>query len=118
VETDFSSILSATPTTTDGDIVYWLEEYDSINYNYINSINIVDVINYDSEKSLDLYATPNFLVNYYSVDKVDVLRSTPRWSPPKWFATSRYDQYQSGRLGNVPYSINDYNNLIKDYEEE
>jgi hypothetical protein len=118
VETDFSSISSANPTTTDGDIVYWLEEYDSINYNYINSINIVDVVNYDSEKSLDLYATPNFLLNYYSIDKVDVLHSTPRWSPPKWFATSRYDQYQSGRLGDVPYSINDYNNLIKDYEEE
>lgn len=118
VESEFSTLPNISPTTIAGDIVYWLEEYDSINYNFEVETRLIDVVNFNVEKSLDLYATPNFIVSYYNQDVINVQNQTPLWNPPKWFAVSRYEQYQSGLLGNTPYDIENYDSLIKDYEEE
>lgn len=118
VESNFSSNPSATPSTIEGDIVYWLEDYDAINYNFNSNVGINELVNYDPSKSWDLYATPNFKVNYANRDQIDIQNKTPKWNPPMWFTVSRYDQYQSGMLGNTPYSIENYDSLIKDYEEE
>jgi hypothetical protein len=118
LESDFSSNPSVTPSTIEGDIVYWLEDYDAINYNFNSNVGINEIINYDVSKSWDLYATPNFKVNYANRDQVDVQNTTLRWTPPKWFTVSRYEQYQSGMLGSTPYYIENYDSLIKDYEEE
>jgi len=118
VESEFSSNPSVSPSTIEGDIVYWLEDYDAINYNFNSDVEINEVINYDSSKSWDLYATPNFKVNYGNRDQIDIQNTQPRWDPPIWFTVSRYDQYQSGMLGSTPYYIENYNSLIKDYEEE
>ena len=65
VEVDSSTIIlskySNTPSVRLG-----LTISESI-YNYNNDINILDTVNYSSEKSLDLYATPNFVLNYYNL---------------------------------------------------
>jgi hypothetical protein len=58
------------------------------------------------------------VVSYYNEDIVDVNDQNPAWNPPVWFATKRYEQYQSGLLGSTPYYIEDYTVLIRDYEEE
>ena len=118
VESDFSSNPLTLPSTIEGDIVYWLEDYEAINYNFNSNVGINEVVNYDSSKSWDLYATPNFKVNYANRDQIDIQNKLPKWNPPIWFTVSRYDQYQSGMLGNTPYSIENYDSLIKDYEEE
>jgi hypothetical protein len=118
VESEFSDIITSSPVAIDGDIVYWLEDYDSINYNYNDSINLIDLINFDQDKSLDLYATPSFVISYYNEDTVEVNSQNPLWQPPKWFTTKKYDQYQSGLLGSTPYYIEDYTVLIRDYEEQ
>jgi hypothetical protein len=101
-----------------GDVVYWLEDYDALNYNYVPSIGIPDLINYDITKTMDMYSTPSFIVSYYNNEIIDINPQSPRWIPPKWFSTSRYTQYQSGLFGATPYYIKDYSLIIKDYEEE
>jgi hypothetical protein len=118
VESEFSSNPTTSPSTIEGDIVYWLEDYDAINYNFNSGVGINEVVNYDASQSWSLYATPNFKVNYANRDQVDIQNTVPRWTPPKWFTVSRYDQYQSGMLGSTPYYIENYDSLVKDYEEE
>jgi hypothetical protein len=113
-----SSINLENPTMVAGDVVFWLEDYDALNYNYVPSIQIPDLINYDITKTMDMYSTPSFVVSYYNNEIIDIHEQSPRWIPPKWFSTSRYTQYQSGLFGATPYSIKDYNLIIKDYEEE
>lgn len=106
------------PQMVVGDVVYWLEDYDALNYNYVPSIGIPDLINYDITKTMDMYSTPSFIVSYYNNEIIDINPQSPRWIPPKWFSTSRYTQYQSGLFGATPYYIKDYSLIIKDYEEE
>lgn len=118
LESDFINNTVQPSPAIDGDIVYWLEDYDAVNFNYIQSVNMVDVINFDQDKSLELYATPTFVVSYYNEDIIDVNGQNPAWNPPVWFTTKRYEQYQSGLLGSTPYYIEDYTVLIRDYEEE
>jgi len=119
LESEFSSTLTIPPTNVlAGDVVYWLEDYDALNYNYVDSIRTIDLINYDQTKTIDMYATPSFKISYYNQDTVDVSDQNPRWVPPKWFPTDRYHQYQSGLYGSTPYYIEDYTVIINDYEED
>ena len=62
LETENSTLPVNDPTTIAGDIVYWVEDFDSINLNPGDNVTIQDVVNYDSDKSLDLYATPTFVL--------------------------------------------------------
>ena len=117
VESELSTSATSTPTAVVGDAAYWYEAYDNIDYNYASSVVMPDLINYDTEKSLMLYATPSFKVSYYRDDLVVSTHATPRWQPPVWLPLSRYEQYQAGFLGSTPYSVYDYSGLIKDYED-
>lgn len=107
----------ATPTTVVGDTIFWYESYDNIDINYVPGLKIPDIINYDQNKILDIYATPSFKISYYNENIVENTGSTPRWQPPKWFPVSRYDQYQAGYFGATPYIVSDYSKQIKDYED-
>ncbi len=107
----------ATPDTIVGDSVFWYESYDNVDINYVPGLKIPDIINYDENKILDLYATPSFKISYYNENIVETTGSTPRWQPPKWFPVSRYDQYQAGYFGATPYTVSDYSKKIKDYED-
>lgn|GEM_PF-2996334 len=117
VESELESTARDSATPMIGDIVYWNETYDNIDINYVDGLRIPDIINFDPDKSLDLYATPSFSISYYNEDLVDLTGSTPRWKPPVWLPVSRYEQYQAGYLGSTPYQIGNYSGLIKDYED-
>ena len=119
VDSELKSVpfTGATPTTVVGDAIFWYESYDNIDINYVPGLKIPDIINYDKNKILDIYATPSFKISYYNENIVEKTGSTPRWQPPKWFPVSRYDQYQAGYFGATPYIVSDYSKLIKDYED-
>jgi len=100
-----------------GDITYWYESYDNVDINFVPGLKIPDIINYDINKSLDIYSTPTFRISYYNENIVENTESTPRWTPPQWLPIPRYEQYQAGYFGATPYVVSDYSNLIKDYED-
>lgn len=102
------------PETIAGDVVYWMEDFDSVNYNIDDTVTIQDVVNYNSEKSMDLYSTPTFRLSYYGSQRVEVNPQNPAWNPPSWYSVNRYQQYQSGLFGSTPYYIEDYNAVRND----
>lgn len=114
LETDLSSEFSESPANIAGDIVYWMEDFDPVNYVYGNTSGVQEIINYDSDKDLALYSTPTFVLSYYNGDNVDISPQSPLWTPPSWFSLSKYTQYQSGLWGSTPYYIEDYNSIRTD----
>ena len=117
IDSELGSTPSSTPNALVGDVLFWYESYDNVDINFVPGLKIPDIINYDINKSLDIYSTPTFRISYYNENIVDNTGSTPRWTPPQWLPISRYDQYQAGYFGATPYVISDYSNLIKDYED-
>jgi hypothetical protein len=113
-ESEFKNVYSSEATPVAGDIVYWYESYDNIDLNYVSDLKIIDVINFNDEESLDIYSTPTFISSYYDEQLVLLSGATPRWNPPTWLPIPRYEQYQAGFLGSVPYFVSEYRNLKKD----
>jgi hypothetical protein len=117
VDSELSTTPSLSPNTLVGDVLFWYESYDNVDINAVPGLKIPDIINYDINKSLNIYSTPTFRISYYNENIVENTESTPRWTPPQWLPIPRYDQYQAGYFGATPYVISDYSNLIKDYED-
>lgn len=117
VDSELSSTPSLNPNTSVGDVLFWYESYDNVDINFVPGLKIPDIINYDINKSLDIYSTPTFRISYYNENIVENTESTPRWTPPQWLPIPRYEQYQAGYFGATPYVVSDYSNLIKDYED-
>lgn len=117
VDTELASTPNASPVTVNGDAVFWYEAYDNIDINYVPGIVYPDIVNFNLDNSLSLYATPNFRVSYYDDSKIIYTGSTPNWTPPSWMPIPRYEQHQAGYLGATPYVVSNYSNLIKDYED-
>jgi hypothetical protein len=116
VETEHSTTVNQDPNTVSGDIVYWNEKYDNLNYHISNAI--IYNPNVLLNQGVEMYSTPNFTVNYNDGTNATPSTITPNWIPPKWYPLNRYDQYQMGLLGYVADEVQTYNNLINDYEEE
>jgi hypothetical protein len=115
-ESEFKNTYSSQATPVAGDISYWYESYDNVDLNYVSDLKMVDVVNFNNQESLNIYSTPSFITSYYDEQLVSYSGATPRWIPPTWLPTSRYEQYQAGFLGSTPYFISEYRNLKKDYQ--
>ena len=116
VETENAATVNYSPTTIAGDIVYWYEKYDNLNYYYENSLLYTSDVLYG--QSEDLYSTPIFTVNYNDGEYSTPYSSTPNWLPPKWYPLNRHTQYLMGLLGSTPYYVNSYSQLMNEYEED
>jgi len=117
VETEDSATVNTTPTTIAGDITYWYEKYDNLNYFYENSVLFDNNVLY-SQSILPIMSTPNFTVKYHDGEYATPYLATPNWLPPKWYPIDRYTQYLMGLLGSTPYYINSYVNKFNEYEED
>lgn len=117
VDSELQETITSDPNTVAGDTVFWYESYDNIDINYVQNLKIPDIINYNLNNSLDLYATPMFITSYYNHGIVEVTGSTPLWQPPKWYPLDMYGQYQSGYLGSTPYMVSDYSNINIDHKD-
>jgi hypothetical protein len=104
--------------TISGDVVYWYESYDSIQYSYENDIPLPNIYTINRQESSLILATPSFAYEHSNAEVIYPYNSTPNWLPPKWVPLNRYDQYQMGLMGSTPYYISDYSQLHPDHEEE
>ena len=116
VETENSATVNYAPVTISGDIAYWYEKYDNLNYYYENSLLYNSDVLYG--ETVELYSTPVFTVNYYNGEYSTPYSSTPNWTPPKWYPINRHSQHIMGLLGSTPYYVNDYSKLMNEYEED
>jgi hypothetical protein len=106
-ESEFNGLYTTQATPLAGDLTYWYESYDNIDLNYNNESKMVDVVNFEGSKSLDIYSTPSFIASYYDEQLIIPTGSTPIWTPPKWVPIPKYEKYQAGLLKPFPYEIED-----------
>lgn len=116
VESAHLPTFSSTPITESGDIVYWAEKYDNLNYSAGNTVFFDPNVLYTNR--IDMISTPNFPINYHDGSVIYNVSATPNWIPPAWYPLDRHTQYQMGLFGSTPYYVSSYENLINDYEEE
>jgi len=116
VESEGAATANINPVTVAGDIVFWNEKYDNLNYAYGDSVFYSPDLLYINRT--DMYSTPSFTVQYFDGEYATPYSATPDWLPPKWYPVNRYDQYMMGLLGSTPMHVSGYQNLMKDYEEE
>lgn len=114
VETEMAATPSATPNTIYGDISYWYERFDNIQY--LNEETVLPSYYKSIGNDPSIIATPNFTYNI--IDQED--SSTPygelNWVPPTWVPIDYYSQYQMGLFGSTPNVIATPNTIIG-YEE-
>ena len=116
--TSNGEVLSSNDVTISGDVIYWHESYDSIQYSYENDIPLPNIYTINRQEGSRILATPQFAYSHADADIIYSYNSTLNWSPPKWVPLNRYDQYQMGLMGSTPYYISDYSLLHPDHEEE
>jgi len=111
-------VSSADEVTISGDVIYWHESYDPINYDNENDIPLPNIFTTNKQQNSDLIATPNFVYDHSEARIVFNLQATPNWTVPKWVPLNRYQQYQMGIMGSTPNYIEDYDQLHPDHEEQ
>ena len=116
VESEAAATVNINPVNIAGDIVFWSEKYDNLNYAYGDSVFYDPNLLYINRT--DMYSTPSFTVQYFDGNYATPYTATPDWLPPKWYPINRYDQYMMGLLGSTPMHVNSYESLMKDYEED
>jgi hypothetical protein len=103
--------------TIGGDIVYWHESYDPVQY--ANEVPGFDsALGHLKRENSDLYSTPNFVYKHSDSSNVSFVNSGYNWEPPRWVPISRYEQYQMGILGSTPNMISDYTQIHPDSSEQ
>jgi len=116
--TSSGEVLLSNDVTISGDVIYWHESYDSIQYSDENDIPLPNIYTINRQQNSQILATPSFAYEHSNAEIIYAYNSTPNWSPPKWIPLNRYDQYQMGLMGSTPYYISDYSQLHPDHEEE
>lgn len=116
VESEHSTVNSQNPITLSGDIVYWYEKYNNLNYNFGEGTLFNPLVLYSGK--VGMYSTPNFTIYYHDGQQATPYQSTPDWIPPKWYPIDRHEQYLMGLLGSSHDVVETYGSLMKDYEEE
>ena len=116
--TSSGEVLLSNDVTISGDVIYWHESYDSIQYSDENDIPLPNIYTINRQQNSQILATPSFAYEHSNAESIYAYNSTPNWSPPKWIPLNRYDQYQMGLMGSTPYYISDYSQLHPDHEEE
>ncbi len=116
LETENAATVNYNPNTVAGDIVYWYEKYDNLNYNFKDAILYNPNVLYEEVE--DMYSTPSFTINYHDGSHAPKYSATPNWMPPKWYPMSRKEQHDIGLLGSTPYQVADYYGLMNEYEED
>lgn len=101
-----------------GDVVYWYESYDTIQYSQELSVPLPNIYTSNRQPNSNIIATPNFVYKHNDGNTIIYNDATPNWIPPRWVPLTRYDQYQMGILGSTPNYISDRSALHPDHEEE
>jgi hypothetical protein len=109
--------LSATAVTISGDIVYWNEAYDNVQY-ASEGLPLPSAFIHSKQQNSDLTATPNFVYRHSDSSSIISNDATPNWIPEKWVPLRKFDQYQLKLFGSTPEYITTLENSHPDYEEQ
>jgi hypothetical protein len=109
--------LSLTAVTISGDIVYWNEAYDNVQY-ASEGLPLPGSFIHSKQAGSDLTATPNFVYKHSDSSSVIANGATPNWIPEKWVPLRKFDQYQLKLFGSTPEYITTLENSHPDYEEQ
>jgi hypothetical protein len=114
VETELASTPSLQPNPLHGDVVYWYERFNNVQYLDEQTVLPSYYINTVDDK--DIIATPNFKFNLIKQDFGATPKSKLNWVPPRWLPINYYEQYQMGLFGSTPNVIATPNYIVG-YEE-
>jgi hypothetical protein len=114
LETDMAGVASATPNTLYGDVAYWYERFDNIQY--LDEQTVLPSYYINTSDDEDIIATPNFTFNLITQDFGATPSAELNWLPPRWLPVDYYDQYQMGLFGSTPNVIATPNYIVG-YEE-
>ncbi len=109
--------IDPTDITITGDIIYWNERYDSVEF-ASEDVPLPYTFVHEKQANSNLIATPNFVYQYYNNDGPVFIDATPNWEPPQWVPLRKFDQYQVQILGTTPSYIVDYGIIHPDGGEE
>jgi len=104
--------------TISGDVIYWYESYDTIQYDQELSPPLPNIYTSNKQQGSEIIATPNFVYKHSDSNTIVYSSATPNWSPPRWVPLRKYDQYQMGIFGSTPNHISDYELVHPDHEEQ
>ena len=109
--------LSLDAVTISGDIVYWNEAYDNVQYAN-EGLPLPSSFIHSKQQNSDLTATPNFVYKYSDSSSIITNDATPNWIPEQWVPLRKFDQYQLKLFGSTPEYITTLENSHPDYEEQ
>lgn len=110
-------VVDATDVTIAGDVIYWYESYDPIQYSNELDIPLPNIYTLSKQDKSDLIATPNFVYSHTDPSVLYSLDTTPNWRPPVWTMLDKYTQYQMKIMGTTPNIVNNYSVIHPDHEE-
>ena len=114
VETEMAATPSATPNIIYGDVAYWYERFNNVQY--LDEQTVLPSYYINTSDDIDIIATPNFKFNLVKQDFGATPMSGLNWVPPRWLPTNYYEQYQMGLFGSTPNTIATPNYIVG-YEE-
>lgn len=104
--------------TISGDVIYWYESYDTVQYDQELSPPLPNIYTLNKQTNSEIIATPNFVYKHSDSNTIVYNSATPNWAPPRWVPLRKYDQYQMGIFGSTPNHISDYELVHPDHEEQ
>lgn len=110
-------VISAADITISGDIIYWNEKYDNLNYAN-EDLPLSNSFTFVRQNGSELISTPNFVYRHHNGIELVKNNSTTTWTLPKWVSLRKFDQYQMGLFGTTPNYISTYSSIHPDSGEE
>jgi len=106
--------IASNDVTISGDIVYWNESFNNIEFFDDNSSLPRDLIVVPDENRL-LNKEPAFRYEHTDPTVIRYTQPTLPWTTERWVPLSRYQQYQLGLFGSTPNTITTYSNIHPDH---
>jgi hypothetical protein len=106
--------IASNDVTISGDIVYWNETFDNVEFFDDEAAIPRDLLVIPDENRL-FANNPVFRYNHSNPEVITYSASTQPWSTERWVPMTRYQQYQLGYFGSTPNTITTYSNIHPDY---
>ena len=106
--------IASNDVTISGDIVYWNETFDNVEFFDDEAAIPRDLLVIPDENRL-FANNPVFRYNHSNPEVITYSTSTQPWSTQRWVPMTRYQQYQLGYFGSTPNTITTYSNIHPDY---
>jgi hypothetical protein len=100
--------------TISGDIVYWNETFDNIEF-FNDNVRMPRDLRIIPDENYLLMQNPSFRYSHTNPSIIRYSQTTLAWTTERWVPMTRYQQYQLGLFGSTPNTISTYANMHPDY---